>query len=346
MGNILAKKEAKHSNSTFGFEANIKALPLEVLEHIWSYLDFDNRQKIATQVSTKWFRGIRSSIKLSSELKIRRRLSNRKVNATLANWPKLRILQVDEQEGKVKSDILQMNIKNYENLEKIICSPNLSTIPQLGNEFDVEKIWIYPSEEASAYKLENIVQLKINKYNNGSHINTENNTISKMQEFGSKMRSLENLTVISQIENLDLEWIQSLKCLKTLKIRSWSYFKVIWIEHLKKTKGLKKLTMYDCRFDWDVFKSLMELPTDQTLILEDCWLRCNSSTLLDTVNVLGGRKNMKIQNFIRFRLENYWDKEKTRETFKQAEEILKQKFPGGIYCINKWKYGLTVRKKH
>ena len=75
-----------------------------------------------------------------------------------------------------------------------------------------------------------------------------------MQEFGSKMRSLENLTVISQIESLDLEWIQSLKCLETLKIRSWSYFKVIWIEHLKKTKGLKNLTMYDCRFDWDVFK--------------------------------------------------------------------------------------------
>ena len=60
MGNILAKKEAEHSNSTFGFEANIEALPLEVLEHIWSYLDFDTRQKIATRVSTKWFRGIRS----------------------------------------------------------------------------------------------------------------------------------------------------------------------------------------------------------------------------------------------------------------------------------------------
>ena len=344
MGNILAKKEAKHSNSTFGFEANIKALPLEVLEHIWSYLDFDNRQKIATRVSTKWFRGIRSSIKLSSDLKIRRGLSNKKVNVTLANWPKLRILQVEEQEDKVKSDILL--IKKYENLENFICRPNLSTIPQIGNEFDVEKIWIYPSEEASAYKLENIVQLKINKYNNGSHINTENNTISKMQEFGSKMRSLENLTVISQIESLDLEWIQSLKCLETLKIRSWSYFKVIWIEHLKKTKGLKKLTMYDCRFDWDVFKSLMELPTDQTLILEDCWLRCNTSTLLDTVNVIRGKKNMKIQNFIRFRLENYWDKEKTRETFKQAEEILKQKFPGEIFCIDKWKYGLTIKNKH
>ena len=277
-------------------------------------------------------------------MKIRRGLSNKKVNVTLANWPKLRILQVEEQEDKVKSDILL--IKKYENLENFICRPNLSTIPQIGNEFDVEKIWIYPSEEASAYKLENIVQLKINKYNNGSHINTENSTISRMQEFGSKMRSLENLTVISQIESLDLEWIQSLKCLETLKIRSWSYFKVIWIEHLKKTKGLKKLTMYDCRFDWDVFKSLMELPTDQTLILEDCWLRCNTSTLLDTVNVIRGKKNMKIQNFIRFRLENYWDKEKTRETFKQAEEILKQKFPGEIFCIDKWKYGLTIKNKH
>ena len=92
-------------------------------------------------------------------------------------------------------------------------------------------------------------------------------------------------------------------------------------------------------------KSLMELPTDQTLILEDCWLRCNTSTLLDTINVLGGKKNIKIQNFIRFRLENDWDEEKTRETFKQAEEILKQKFPGKFFCIDEWKYGLTIRKK-
>ena len=88
-----------------------------------------------TQVSTNWFRGIRSSIKLSSELKIRRGLSNKKVNATLANWPKLRILQVEEREDKVKSDIFQRKIKKYEELEKIICRPNLSTIPQLGKDF-------------------------------------------------------------------------------------------------------------------------------------------------------------------------------------------------------------------
>ena len=96
----------------------------------------------------------------------------------------------------------------------------------------------------------------------------------------------------------------------------------------------------------DMNQSLMELPTDQTLILEDCWLRCNISTLLDTVNVLGDKKNVKIQNFIRFRLENDWNEEKTKETFKQAEEILKKKFPGESFYIDEWSYGLTVRKKH
>jgi hypothetical protein len=99
MGNILAKEEPEHCDPTIGFKANIEALPLEVLEHTWSYLDFDTRQEIATHVSTKWFRGIRFSIKLSSKLKIRRGLSNKKVNATLANWPELQILQVDERYG-------------------------------------------------------------------------------------------------------------------------------------------------------------------------------------------------------------------------------------------------------
>ena len=112
MGNILAKKEAEHSNSTSGFEANIEALPLEVLEHIWSYLDFDTRQKIATRVSSKWFWGIRCSTKLSSELKIRRGLSNKKINATLTNWPKLRILQVDEGYGNTGYEKFRRGIPN------------------------------------------------------------------------------------------------------------------------------------------------------------------------------------------------------------------------------------------
>ena len=112
MGNNLGKDEAGHSDSTFGFKTNIEELPLEVLEHIWTYLDFDTRQKIATRVSTKWFRGIRCSTKLSSELKIRRGLSNKKVNATLANWPKLRILQVDEEYGNTGYEEFRKGIQN------------------------------------------------------------------------------------------------------------------------------------------------------------------------------------------------------------------------------------------
>ena len=68
-------------------------LPLEVWEQIWSYLNFDTRQKNCIQVSKTWFSGIRYSSKLSNELKIDRRLSNEQVNSTLANWPKLWILQ-------------------------------------------------------------------------------------------------------------------------------------------------------------------------------------------------------------------------------------------------------------
>ena len=112
MGNILAKDEGGHSDSTFELKANMEALPLEVLEHIWSYLDFDTRQKIATRVSSKWFWGIRCSTKLSSELKIKRGLSNKKVNATLANWPKLRILQVDEGYGNTGYEKFRRGIPN------------------------------------------------------------------------------------------------------------------------------------------------------------------------------------------------------------------------------------------
>ena len=46
-------------------------MPLEVLENIWSFLDFDTRQKIATRVSKQWLWGIRCSTKLSNEMKIK-----------------------------------------------------------------------------------------------------------------------------------------------------------------------------------------------------------------------------------------------------------------------------------
>ena len=102
----------------------IKNLPLEILEHIWSYLDFHNCQKICTLVSMVWFWGIRNSSKLSTEMKIKRGLSNEEVNFALDNWPKIQILEVDDIFSKVISDI--QKIKNYEDLDKIICRPNSS----------------------------------------------------------------------------------------------------------------------------------------------------------------------------------------------------------------------------
>jgi hypothetical protein len=56
----------------------MESMPLEVLEHIWSFLDFDTRQKIATRVSKQWLWGIRCSTKLSIEMKIK--------GLVMANW--------------------------------------------------------------------------------------------------------------------------------------------------------------------------------------------------------------------------------------------------------------------
>ena len=91
--------------------------------------------------------------------------------------------------------------------------------------------------------------------------------------------------------------------------------------------GFKKLLLLRCHLDWDAIKFVMEFPMDQTLILQDCWLFCNTSVLLDILNVLGDKKNLKIQ-FITLRPKNDLDEEKTKETFQQAEEIIKQSFLG------------------
>ena len=44
----------------------------------------------------------------------------------------MQILETNEDEGKLKYDISRKRIKNYETLEKIIYSPNSSTLQKLG----------------------------------------------------------------------------------------------------------------------------------------------------------------------------------------------------------------------
>ena len=140
-----------------------------------------------------------------------RGLSNEFVNSILNNWPQLRILETDEHEGKVKSDVSRKTIKNYKTLEKIIYRPNSLTLQKLGDGYHVYKVQVDPSKRASAYQPENIVQLGIN---------TGSLTKSRMQEFGSKMTSLENLTIHFDFrnQNRNLEWLPNLKALKTLEL--------------------------------------------------------------------------------------------------------------------------------
>ena len=77
-------------------------------------------------------------------------------------------------------------------------------------------------------KLENIVQLGIN---------TGSLTKSLMQEFGSKMKSLENLNIHFDFrnKNRNLEWLPNLKALKTLELWTTKFSIVLrQIENLKK----------------------------------------------------------------------------------------------------------------
>jgi hypothetical protein len=169
-------------------------------------------------------------------------------------------------------------------------------------------------------KLENIVQLGIGSFGL---------TKSLMQEFGPEMKSLENLKIHFDFrnQNRNLEWLPNLKALKTLELWTTKFSIVLrQIENLKKMQpGFKKLSIFRCHLDWDAIKYVMEFPTDQTLILQDSQLWCNTSVLLDILNVLRDKKNVKIHS-ITLRLKNDLDEEKTKETFKQAEEIIKQSF--------------------
>ena len=85
------------------------------------------------------------------------------------------------------------------------------------------------------------------------------------------------------------------------------------------------MSIFRCHLDWDAIKFVMEFPMDQTLILQDSYLWCTISVLLEILNVLRDKKNVKIHS-ITLCLNNDLDEEKTKETLKQAEEIIKQSF--------------------
>ena len=81
-----------------------------------------------------------------------------------------------------------------------------------------------------------------------------------------------------------------------------------------------------------------------TLILQDCKLHCDISSLLDILNSLGDKKDVKIRNHIHFFLDNDWSEQVTMETFKQAEKIIENKFPKDFLFLVESKYFLLSRK--
>ena len=294
----------------------IKNLPLEILEHIWSYLDFHNCQKICTLVSMVWFWGIRNSSKLSTEMKIKRGLSNEEVNFALDSWPKLQLLQVDDIFSKVISDI--QKIKNYEDLEKLICRPNSSTFQQLGNCFNVQKIWINPkkvSSDEAPFKSDHIISITVSVF----HFDTS--WYDKMKEIIPMMTSLEELEFLaSGPSTLDFEWMASLKRLKNLKFGGFRVSNATsQFEHLKKMTGLRKLMIQN--------------------------IYVYFSSLLNILNSLGEMKNLQVIN-IQILLENDWDEQMVKEKFKKAEETIDQKFHGvsrRLYIVER-NYGFTIQK--
>ena len=304
------------------------SLPLEVLEEIWSHLDFHNCQKICTQVSKSWFFGIRNSPKLSSELKIeksRRGLSDEDVNSVLDKWTKLRTLEVDENYYKVKSDILTKKIKKYEDLDKIICNDvPRNVIQQLhvpfGRLFYVEKIWINPkkvSSDEAPYKLEHIVCLRVSLPNPSWN--------DKIKEFGPMMTSLEELKIFANDYFLpDNEWMSSLEGLKTLKICGFKDSNVTSLfEHLKKMTGLKKLTLQE--------------------------FKLSSNTLLPNLNSLGEMKNLQDVNiemygpYGGYRKIN--EKKKKLAQAKKMTQMINTKFQGAKFYTVEKQYGFSIQAK-
>ena len=307
------------------------SLPLEVLEEIWSHLDFHNCQKICTQVSKSWFFGIRNSPKLSSELRIEKSrlgLSDEDVNSVLGKWTKLRILEVDENYNKVKSDILTKKIKKYEDLDKIICNDvPRNVIQQLhvpfGRLFYVEKIWINPkkvSSDETPYKLEHIVCLNVS-YIQLPHLSNPSWN-GKIKEFGPMMTGLEELKIFAFRQFLpDNEWMSSLEGLKTLKICGFKDSNVTnFFEHLKKMTGLKKLTLQQ--------------------------FKLSSNTLLPNLNSLGEMKNLQdvnIEMYGGYRQIN--EKKKKMAEAKRMTRMINTRFQGAKFSVVEKMYGFSIQKK-
>ena len=234
---LVSKLFSKYFNSSEPHERVIN-LPIEVWFHIWSFLNFNTRQKICTRVSKEWLHQIRNSTRLSGEMFLR--LENRNVkdiNDALYRWPRLKVLHLSDgcrnckcQYGqlsklvsdwkKMKEFALNIKLTEHELLKKIVVAKTIPFV-EFGDWGKATKFWFDPKNWPRPATLRNVLNLKI-------YVNIDPKCFEAMR-IRKRLRNMEKLYITGKRGMIDAkfdsEFISSLPTF----ILGFSKLTQVWI---------------------------------------------------------------------------------------------------------------------
>ena len=228
------------------------SLPTEVWVYVWSFVDFDTRQKICTLVSKGWFNEIRNSARLSREMILR--LENRSaedINNVLSRWPKLKVLHLSDckcgwqypswnkcnceygsriskvmshweksKEHPLTIETLGINLTEHRLLRKIVVTKSMP-LEELSDWGKATKVWFDPKIWTPA-NLENVINLKIIV----DHVPRN----FEIVQIGQALMNVEHL-YISEVPKEYYRAIDSELILNLRKfILGFKKLKIVWIE--------------------------------------------------------------------------------------------------------------------
>ena len=279
----------------------------------------------------------------------------------------LKVLYAPGYETKnIQSAILtkKVNLKAHTLLERIIAKPDSQFFKGMGKWGEAKKIWLNPKNIQAPLKLEGIISLAIGvgfkpaklKSLGPKMINLEELSVDTMEQW--EKNSLEMLEIDSDDsdemnfilgfpmghdrDNPELDWLSSFNNLKRLEIRNGSFS--MWeYENFKEVTGTKVLQLTRCKIYGNVVEFLMELPPAETLILKECNLNCNISSLNNMLNSLKGVKNLQFAGENGFHVDNTFDLETTKMKFSEGLNILRENgWEKSLWFIDK-KFGMSAR---
>jgi len=352
--------------------------PIEVWIKIWDFIDFHTLQKKCTIVSKSWFEVIRNTPTLSGEMELKKTIEKEDgtletldadgIDSILSHWPMLKVLYAPGYETKnIQNAILtkKVNLKAHTLLERIIAKPDSQFFKGMGKWGEAKKIWLNPKNIQAPLKLEGIISLAIGvgfkpdklKSLGPKMINLEELSVDTMEQW--EKNSLEMLEIDSDDseemnfilgfpmghdhrDNPELDWLSSFNNLKRLEIRNGSFS--MWeYENFKEVTGTKVLQLTRCKIYGNVVEFLMELPPAETLILKECNLNCNISSLNNMLNSLKGVKNLQFAGENGFHVDNTFDLETTKMKFSEGLNILRENgWEKSLWFIDK-KFGMSAR---